>query len=158
MAILSTWLPWALLSAVFAALTAIFAKVGLEGIDSDYATLIRTFVIVLTLGALVYATGKWRSPCEIPAKSGAFLVLSALATGASWICYFRALKLGEASRVAPVDKLSIVLVAVFGVVFLGERLTPANCLGIVLIGCGALLVALQGLIRARVEAGRRALT
>ena len=98
MPILSTWLPWALLSAVFAALTAIFAKVGLEGIDSDYATLIRTFVIVLTLGGLVYATGKWQSPWEIPAKSGTFLVLSALATGASWICYFRALKLGERPR------------------------------------------------------------
>jgi bacterial/archaeal transporter family protein len=109
MPILATWLPWALLSAVFAALTAIFAKIGLEGIDSDYATLIRTFVIVLTLGALVYATGKWRSPWEIPARSGTFLILSALATGASWICYFRALKLGEASRVAPVDKLSVVL-------------------------------------------------
>ena len=143
MPILSTWLPWALLSAVFAALTAIFAKVGLEGIDSDYATLIRTFVIVLTLGGLVYATGKWQSPWEIPAKSGTFLVLSALATGASWICYFRALKLGEASKVAPVDKLSVVLVALFAVVFLGERPTPREWMGIALVGGGVLLLSLR---------------
>jgi transporter family protein len=142
MAILSTWLPWALLSAVFAALTAIFAKIGLDGIDSDYATLIRTFVIVLTLGTLVCATGKWRNPWEIPGKSGTFLVLSALATGASWLCYFRALKLGDASRVAPVDKLSVVLVALFAVLFLGEQLTPREWMGIVLVGGGVLLLSL----------------
>jgi len=143
MPIMATWLPWALLSAVFAALTAIFAKVGLEGIDSDYATLIRTFVIVLILGALVYATGKWRSPSEIPARSGTFLVLSALATGASWVCYFRALKLGDASRVAPVDKLSVVLVAVFAVLFLGERPEGRDWLGIGLVGAGVLLLSLR---------------
>ena len=119
---LSGWLPWALLSALFAALTAIFAKVGIEAIESDFATLLRTVVVALTLGALIYATGKWQSPFEIPPKSALFLVLSALATGASWVCYFRALKLGDASRVAPVDKLSVVLVAVFAVMFLGERL------------------------------------
>src|SRR5258708_3935102 len=118
---LSGWLPWALLSALFAALTAIFAKVGIEAIESDFATLLRTVVVALTLGALIYATGKWQSPFEIPPKSALFLVLSALATGASWICYFRALKLGDASRVAPVDKLSVVLVAVFATAFLGER-------------------------------------
>lgn len=143
MPMVAAWLPWALLSAVFAALTAIFAKVGLEGIDSDYATLIRTFVIVLTLGALVYATGKWRNPWEIPPRSGMFLVLSALATGASWICYFRALKLGEASRVAPVDKLSVVLVAVFAVLFLGERATAREWVGIALVGGGVLLLSLR---------------
>jgi len=143
MPIVAGWLPWALLSAVFAALTAIFAKVGLEGIDSDYATLVRTFVIVLTLGALVYATGKWQSPREIPARSGAFLVLSALATGASWVCYFRALKLGEASRVAPVDKLSVVLVAVFAVLFLGERPAGREWAGIALVGLGVLLLSLR---------------
>jgi bacterial/archaeal transporter family protein len=141
--VVAGWLAWALLSAVFAALTAIFAKVGLEGIDSDYATLIRTFVIVLTLGALVYVTGKWRSPWEIPGRSGAFLVLSALATGASWICYFRALKLGEASRVAPVDKLSVVLVAVFAVLFLGERPAGREWVGIALVGLGVLLLSLR---------------
>jgi bacterial/archaeal transporter family protein len=143
MPIVAGWLPWALLSAVFAAGTAIFAKVGLEGIDPDYATLIRTFVIVLTLGALVHATGKWRNPWEIPARSGAFLVLSALATGASWICYFRALKLGEAARVAPVDKLSVVLVAVFAVLFLGERPEGREWLGIGLVGAGVLLLSLR---------------
>jgi bacterial/archaeal transporter family protein len=143
MTVLSTWLPWALLSAGFAALTAIFAKVGLEGIDSDYATLVRTVVIALTLGALVVLAGKWRSPLEIPARSGAFLVLSALATGASWICYFRALKLGDASRVAPVDKLSVVLVAVFAVAFLGERPAALDWLGIALIGGGVLLLSLH---------------
>src|SRR2546429_7183042 len=118
---LSSWLPWALLSALFAALTAIFAKVGIEAIEPDFATLLRTVVVALTLGALVYATGKWQSPFEIPPKSALFLVLSALATGASWICYFRALKLGDASKVAPVDKLSVVLVAGFATAFLGER-------------------------------------
>jgi transporter family protein len=143
MPILSTWLPWALLSAVFAALTAIFAKVGLEGIDSDYATLIRTFVIVLTLGTLVYATGKWQSPWTIPGRSGTFLVLSALATGASWICYFRALKLGEASKVAPVDKLSVVLVALFAMLFLGERPAAREWAGIALVGAGVLLLSLR---------------
>lgn len=143
MPIVAAWLFWALLSAVFAALTAILAKIGLEGIDSDYATLIRTFVIVLTLGILVYATGKWQSPWTIPAKSGTFLVLSALATGASWICYFRALKLGEASKVAPVDKLSVLLVALFAVLFLGERPATREWVGIALVGAGVLLLSLR---------------
>src|SRR5678809_1669468 len=91
----SAWLPWALGSAVFAALTAIFAKIGLEGIDSDFATLVRTFVIVAVLGAFVAFTGKWRNPFALPPKSPTFLVLSAFATGASWVCYFRALKVAE---------------------------------------------------------------
>jgi bacterial/archaeal transporter family protein len=143
MPVLATWLPWALLSAVFAALTAIFAKVGLEGIDSDYATLLRTVVIVLTLGALIYATGKWQSPWELPSKSVAFLVLSALATGASWLCYFRALKLGPASQVAPVDKLSVVLVALFAVAFLGERPVGREWAGIALVGAGVLVLSLR---------------
>jgi len=140
---LGTWLPWALLSAVFAALTAIFAKVGLDGIDSDYATLLRTVVIVLTLGALIYATGKWQSPWDLPSKSVAFLVLSALATGASWLCYFRALKLGPASQVAPVDKLSVVLVALFAVAFLGERPMEREWAGIALVAAGVLLLSLR---------------
>jgi transporter family protein len=141
---LSSWLPWALLSALFAALTAIFAKVGIEAIESDFATLLRTVVVALTLGALIYATGKWQSPFEIPPKSALFLVLSALATGASWICYFRALKLGDASRVAPVDKLSVVLVAVFATAFLGERPGLREWLGIALVGGGVLLLSLRG--------------
>ncbi len=140
---LSSWLPWALLSALFAALTAIFAKVGIEGIDSDFATLFRTAVVAVTLGALVYATGKWQSPFEIQRKSALFLVLSALATGASWVCYFRALKVGDASKVAPVDKLSVVLVAVFAVMFLGERPGFREWLGIGLVGGGVLLLSLR---------------
>ena len=140
---LSSWLPWALLSALFAALTAIFAKVGIEAIESDFATLLRTVVVALTLGALVYATGKWQSPFEIPPKSALFLVLSALATGASWICYFRALKAGDASKVAPVDKLSVVLVAVFATAFLGERPGLREWLGIALVGGGVLLLGLR---------------
>ena len=137
------WLIWALLSAVFAALTAIFAKVGLEGIDSDLATLIRTFVIVGVLAALVYATGKWTNPFTLPARSWAFLVLSGLATGASWVCYFRALKIGEASQVAPVDKLSLVLVAVFAFAFLGERPSVRDWSGIAMVAGGVLLLALK---------------
>ena len=137
------WLPWALGSAVFAAFTAIFAKIGLEGVDSDYATLIRTFVIVLVLSVLVYATGKWRNPATLPARAAAFLVLSGLATGASWFCYFRALKIGEAHQVAPVDKLSVVLVALFAVVILGERPVLREWAGISLVGAGVLLLALK---------------
>src|SRR5215468_9709959 len=137
----STWFFWALLSAVFAALTAIFAKVGLEGVDSDLATLVRTVVIVAVLAGFVYGAGKWTNPFELSARTLLFLLLSGLATGASWVCYFRALKLGDASKVAPIDKLSVVLVALFGVLFLGERLTAPNWLGVALIAVGAILVA-----------------
>src|SRR5256884_1622638 len=150
---LSSWLPWALLSALFAALTAIFAKVGIEAIEPDFATLLRTVVVALTLGALVYATGKWQSPFEIPPKSALFLVLSALATGASWICYFRALKLGDASKVAPVDKLSVVLVAVFATAFLGERPGLREWLGIALVGGGVLLLGFRSGPGAALEHG-----
>ena len=135
------WQFWAILSAVFAALTAIFAKTGVAGINPDFATLLRTLVVLAVLAGIVAATGQYQSPGEIAPRSFAFLILSGLATGASWICYFRALKLGEASRVAPIDKLSIVLVAVFGVVFLGERLSATNWAGVALIALGALLVA-----------------
>ena len=137
----SSWLPWALLSAAFAALTAIFAKVGVENIGSDLATFIRTIVVVVTLGLLLAATGQFQSPTAIPPRSYLFLLLSGLGTGASWLCYFRALKLGEAAKVAPIDKLSVVLVAVFSVLFLGERLSTPNWLGIALIAAGAILVA-----------------
>lgn len=138
---LETWQFWALLSAVFAALTAIFAKVGIENVNSDFATLIRTVVILLVLAAIVVATGQAQALGSISGKTYTFLILSGLATGASWLCYFRALKLGNAAQVAPIDKLSVVLVAVFAVVFLGERLAPANWLGVALIAVGAVLVA-----------------
>ena len=137
------WVVWALLSAVFAAATAILAKVGLDGIDSDFATLVRTVVIGCVLGALVYATGKWQSPGTVPGRALLFLTLSGLATGASWVCYFRALKVGEASRVAPIDKLSVVLVAVFAVIFLGERPGVKDWAGIALVGAGVLLLSLR---------------
>jgi transporter family protein len=143
MAPTSAWLPWALGSAVFAALTAIFAKIGLEGVDSDVATLMRTFVIVAVLGAFVAATGKWRTPLELPPKSVTFLVLSAFATGASWVCYFRALKVGEAAKVAPVDKLSVVLVALFAVAFLGERPVAREWMGIGLVALGVLVLSFR---------------
>jgi transporter family protein len=139
-----SWLPWALLSAAFAALTAIFGKIGVASIGSDLATLIRTVVILATLAAIVAATGQWQAPETIPTRTWLFLVLSGLATGASWLCYFRALKLGDAARVAPIDKLSVVLVALFAAIFLGERLSGVNWLGVSLIGVGALLVAVRG--------------
>lgn len=139
----SQWLVWAALSAVFAALTAIFAKAGLVGIDSDFATLLRTFVIVALLGVFVAVTGKWRNPATLPANALGFLFASALATGASWVCYFRALKLGPASKVAAVDKLSLLLVAVFAFAFLGERLALREWLGVALIAIGVLVLAFK---------------
>jgi len=139
---ISSWQFWAVLSAVFAALTAIFAKVGVEHVNSDLATFIRTCVILLTLALIVYATGQFQSPASISPRTYLFLVLSGLATGASWLCYFRALKLGNAAQVAPVDKLSVVLVAIFGALLLGEKLTMLNWLGVGLIALGAVLVAL----------------
>jgi transporter family protein len=137
---LASWQFWALLSAAFAALTAIFAKVGVENVNSDFATLIRTAIILAVLGAIVAATRQFQPLSEISMKTWGFLTLSGLATGASWLCYFRALKLGNAAQVAPIDKLSVVLVAVFAVVFLGERLSGANWLGVVLIAAGAVLI------------------
>ncbi len=141
---LASWQFWALLSAGFAALTAIFAKVGIENVNSDLATFIRTIVILLALGAILLATGQWQPPGSISGRSYLFLVLSGLATGASWVCYFRALKIGDAARVAPIDKLSVVLVALFGVAFLGERLSASHWLGVALIAAGAVLVAYKG--------------
>jgi transporter family protein len=140
---LSSWQIWAVLSAVFAALTAIFAKVGVEGINSDLATLIRTFIVLITLSLILLATGQLSNPGPISPKSWIFLVLSALGTGASWLCYFRALKLGPATMVAPIDKLSVVLVALFGVVFLGERPSLNGWIGITLIAAGAVLIAFK---------------
>jgi transporter family protein len=140
----SSWQLWAILSAVFAALTAIFAKVGVEGINSDLATLIRTVIVLITLSLILFATGQFSQPGPIAAKSWLFLLLSGLGTGASWLCYFRALKLGPATLVAPIDKLSVVLVALFGVVFLGERPSWNGWLGIALIAAGAMLIAVKG--------------
>ena len=138
-----SWQIWAVLSAVFAALTAIFAKVGVEGIDSDLATLIRTVIVLISLALILFATGKLTQTGPIPAKTWLFLLLSGLGTGASWLCYFRALKLGPATLVTPIDKLSVVLVAVFGVVFLGERPSLQGWLGIALIAAGAVLIAVK---------------
>jgi transporter family protein len=137
----SSWLFWAVLSAVFAALTAIFAKVGVENVNSDLATFIRTLVVVAALGLILAATGQFQTPGSISARSYLFLLLSGFGTGASWLCYFRALKLGDAAKVAPIDKLSVVLVAIFGVIFLGEKLSAPNWLGVALIAAGAILVA-----------------
>jgi bacterial/archaeal transporter family protein len=138
---LESWQFWALLSAGFAALTAIFAKVGIENVNSDFATFIRTIVILIALGGILAATGNFQPLNTLSSKTYLFLVLSGLATGASWIAYFRALKIGQAAQVAPVDKLSVVLVAIFGVMFLGEKLAPQNWLGVALIMAGAVLVA-----------------
>lgn len=141
--LLQTWQLWAMLSAAFAALTAIFAKVGVESVGSDFATFIRTVVILIVVAALLMATGQWQSPGSVSGRTYFFLALSGMATGASWLCYFRALKLGDAARVAPIDKLSVVLVAIFGVVLLGEKLSGPNWLGVAMIGAGAILVAYQ---------------
>jgi transporter family protein len=138
-----SWFYWDIMSAVFAALTAIFAKIGIQGINSDFATLIRTFIISVVLVFFVWFTGKWSDPFALPAKTWTFLGLSALATGASWICYFRALQIGDASKVAPVDKLSLVLVAIFAFTFLGERPAPREWIGIAMIAAGVLLLAIK---------------
>ena len=139
----SSWQLWAVLSAVFAALTAIFAKIGVENVNSDLATFIRTVVVVGVLGLIVFATRQFQNPAEISGRTYLFLLLSGLGTGASWLCYFRALKLGEASKVAPIDKLSVVLVALFAVLFLGERPTARDWLGIALVGIGAVVLGLK---------------
>lgn len=142
--VLASWQFWALLSAAFASLTAIFAKVGVESVTSDFATFVRTVVILAVLSLLLLATGQWQPPSSVSGRSYFFLVLSGLATGGSWLCYFRALKLGDAARVAPIDKLSVVLVAVFGVLFLGERLSGFNWMGVALIAAGTIMVAYKG--------------
>ncbi len=143
MSLLSSWQSWALLSALFAALTAIFAKVGVENINSDFATFVRTIVILGAAAAMVTLTGSWQAPASVSGRTWTFLVLSGLATGLSWICYFRALQIGKAAQVAPIDKLSVVLVAVIAALFLGEKLSPINWAGVALIAAGAVLVAVQ---------------
>jgi bacterial/archaeal transporter family protein len=141
--LVQSWQFWALLSAVFAALTAIFAKIGVNAVNPDFATFIRTIVVIVILAGIVTFTGQWQTPATIPGRTWIFLALSGLGTGLSWLAYFRALKLGNASQVAPIDKLSVVFVAIFAAIFLGERLSLINWLGVALIGAGAVLVALQ---------------
>lgn len=138
---LASWQFWALLSAGFAALTAIFGKIGVEHIDSNFATLIRTCVI-LAVAALIVVTLRSAQPLSsVAPRTWLFLILSGVATGASWLCYYRALQLGPAARVAPIDKLSVVLVAVLGTLLLGETLSLKGWVGVSLIAAGAILIA-----------------
>ncbi len=141
---LGSWQLWALLSAGFAALTAIFAKVGVENLNSDFATFVRTIVILCALAAFITATDQWQAPQSISGRTYLFLLFSWLATGGSWVCYFRALKLGNVGQVVPIDKLSVVLVAIFGAFLLGEHLSPRHWLGVALIAVGAIFVAYKG--------------
>ena len=140
--LVASWQFWALLSAGFAAVTAILAKLGVSDLNPDFASLLRTVVILFVLIALVTATGQWQPLGQISPRAAVFLALSGLATGASWLCYFRALKLGDAARVAPIDKLSVVFVAILAVVILGEKLSALHWVGVGLIGAGALILAL----------------
>lgn len=133
---------FAVLSALFAAVTSILAKVGIDGVDSNLATAIRTVVVVLLAWGMVFLTGAQGGIPAIGRKSWIFLILSGLATGASWICYYRALQLGEVSKVAPIDKLSTVITLILAFVFLHERFTPKSLLGCALIGAGTLLMVL----------------
>ena len=136
------WFVFALLSAVFAALTSILAKVGIEGVSSNLATAIRTVVVLIMAWAMVFLTNTQGGISDISRKSWIFLILSGLATGASWLCYYRALQIGEASKVVPVDKLSVVITLVMAFVFLHEKFTAKSLLGCVLIGAGTLVMVL----------------
>ena len=135
------WSFWAVAAALLAALTSLFAKVGVEGLPSNLATLLRTLVVVLILGAVVLARGEGLPLSSLPRRSLVFLLLSGLATAGSWMCFFRALQLGPVARVAPIDKLSVVLVAIGGVALLGETLSPLHWAGVVLMALGAGLLA-----------------
>jgi bacterial/archaeal transporter family protein len=139
----TNWFIWAILSAVFAAFTAIFAKIGIRGVDSDFATLVRTMIITFLLAGFIWFTDKWSNPLSLPTKTWLFLGLSAISTGVSWVCYFRALQIGEASQVAPVDKFSLVLVAIFAVIFLGERPSIMEWVGIALVTTGVVVLAIK---------------
>lgn len=136
------WFVFALLSAVFAALTSILAKVGIEDVNSNLATAIRTMVVLVMAWGMVFVTNTQGGLADISRKSWLFLVLSGLATGASWLCYYRALQIGEASKVVPIDKLSVVITLVLAFVFLHERFTPKSLIGCLLIGAGTLLMVL----------------
>ena len=137
------WVIWAVASAVFAALTAIFAKMGLQGINSDFATFIRTWVIIAALSLFLTYTKKWQPLSALSGKNWLFLILSGLATGASWVAYVKALQMGNASQVAPIDKMSVVLVAIFAVLFLDERPSMQEWIGIGLVAAGVLTLALK---------------
>lgn len=136
------WFVFALLSAVFAALTSILAKVGIDGVNSNLATAIRTVVVLVMAWGMVFVTNTQGGLTDISKKSWLFLILSGLATGASWLCYYRALQIGEASKVVPIDKLSVVITLVLAFVFLHERFTPKSLIGCLLIGAGTLLMIL----------------
>ena len=137
------WVYYALGSAFFAGLTALFGKIGVTGINSNLATLLRTMVVLLFSGGIVLATGEWQNPSKLPGKTLTFLILSALATGASWLCYYRALQLGPASKVAPIDKLGVVFAMLLAFIFLGEKADFKTVSGGVLILAGALVIALK---------------
>jgi len=136
------WALFAVLSAVFAALTSILAKVGIEGVNSNLATAIRTVVVLAMAWGMVFITGTQSGIHEISRKSWLFLILSGLATGASWLCYYRALQMGEASKVVPIDKMSVVITLILAFVFLHEQMTPKSIIGCVLIGAGTLVMVL----------------
>lgn len=136
------WFVFAILSAVFAALTSILAKIGIEGVNSNLATAVRTVVVVIMAWGMVFLTGTQGGIPEISRKSWIFLILSGLATGASWLCYYRALQMGEASKVVPIDKLSVVLTLILAFVFLHEEFTAKSLAGCILIGAGTLIMVL----------------
>lgn len=136
------WFVFALLSAVFAALTSILAKVGIDGVNSNLATAIRTMVVVAMAWGMVFLTNAQGGIAEISRKSWLFLILSGLATGASWLCYYRAIQIGEVSKVVPIDKLSVVITLVMAGVFLHEKFTPKSVIGCLLIGAGTLVMIL----------------
>jgi bacterial/archaeal transporter family protein len=137
------WLTWSLLSALFAGLTAILAKIGVTGVDSNLATAVRTSVVLVFAWLVAFSTGPMSSVLVLSRRTWLFLTLSGIATGLSWLCYFRALQIGEASKVAPIDKLSVVFVLVFAVLFLGEALTAKTVIGGALITAGAIVLALK---------------
>ena len=136
------WFVLALLSAIFAALTSILAKVGIDGVNSNLATAIRTVVVVVMAWGMVFLTNAQKGLSEIGSKSWIFLILSGLATGASWLCYYKALQMGEASKVVPIDKLSVVITLVLAFVFLHEQFTTKSLIGCILIGIGTLVMVL----------------
>ena len=139
----SSWIFWAFLSALFAAMTTIFAKVGIQGVDSDFATLIRTVIVLLLLTIFVNFTGKWANLFHLSKYNWFFLCLSGFATGASWVCFYRALQIGEASKVLVVDKFSIVIVAVLAFIFLGEKPILKDCFVIFLVAGGLMVIAFK---------------
>ena len=136
------WFVLALLSAIFAALTSILAKVGIDGVDSNLATAIRTVVVVIFAWGMVFLTNSQGGIADISKKSWAFLILSGLATGISWLCYYKALQIGDASKVVPIDKLSVVITMVLAFVFLHEKFTPKSLIGCILIGIGTLIMVI----------------